>query len=530
MSSVSADLSTPSFKAHIDNTVQKLEKEAKEYGLSSEEHEAYMRKINGIVSGIFKQIDQLQRIGNTEKQILEAANLQVKILNQSGKALLKDKNAYLEEKKNTLQELENSKGVISGSNLPPHSFTPSELKKKPSLSSILPKTNSINFLHGIKHEPITPTVVVGAINEIAAPIKFVEDLIGNMVEKTCRTTVGKPFCHSAKYLTEAIVDNAPDAVRETCKTTVAKPFCHSVGYIVEAAIEDKWVERGLTYLEEKQGIPRNLIPETVHSLLSLTLTAPAIAGLTKAALKTGAKALENPTKALRTSTEDHAKVHQLMNSWELKGPPASQVFIDEATEVSVKAETKVLKPKRPRTYRIPPKITESKLTYPEDHARVRQLVSSWELVGSASEKQIVSTKPVAEIIPKVLKEAQIPHSWLGFESAELKVGTYSIVRDGKGTYLSLRVDGLYSNGEVGTLRHLINNISQEASKHQATRLFLTTEFRNQRLEQVLSSRYGLQLIEKNVRGQDNLYSLSVEKISKVSAPKAQTASVKSTKK
>jgi hypothetical protein len=188
---------------HIDNTVRKLEEEAKEQGLSSEEREAYMKKINGLVSGIFTQIDLLHRNGNTGNQILEAANLQVELLNQSGKALLKDKNTYLEEKKNTLQELENSKGVISDSTLPPNSFTASEFKKRPSLSSILPQTNRINFWHrGVAPaEPITTKVFMKAINEIAEPIKAVEHFVGEVINNTVKKSLQNysrqtllPFC------------------------------------------------------------------------------------------------------------------------------------------------------------------------------------------------------------------------------------------------------------------------------------------------------------------------------------------------
>lgn len=119
----------------------------------------------------------------------------------------------------------------------------------------------------------------------------------------------------------------------------------------------------------------------------------------------------------------------------------------------------------------------------------------------------LASRPTSFSSPVVLKQQQIPPSWLGesASSATLKRGAYCIVRDGAAKYISLHIDGLYANGEKGVLRSLVNNLIREIHRDGVTGAYLLTEIRNPKLRDLLVTRFGLRLIEK--RGMDGLYEI-----------------------
>lgn len=137
--------------------------------------------------------------------------------------------------------------------------------------------------------------------------------------------------------------------------------------------------------------------------------------------------------------------------------------------------------------------------------------------GLAPKKDILGTLGWSEIViplkkppsSRIIQEGQIPTAWLGSKAttAQIEIGSYTIIDDGAGAYISLRIDGLYANGEKRVLSNLIRNIEKTAHEVGVNRCYLTTEFRNQRLETYLKTKYNMRLIEQNVRGADHLYEI-----------------------
>lgn len=113
--------------------------------------------------------------------------------------------------------------------------------------------------------------------------------------------------------------------------------------------------------------------------------------------------------------------------------------------------------------------------------------------------------------PVVIGTNEIPASWYKQEGelAELKRGSYVVVKDEKGIYLSFHIDGLYANGTQNVVKKIYNNIFNEALTRNADRLYGVTEFRNKALLQHLTTKYGLKFIEEC--GKDSIYEIPFSK-------------------
>ncbi len=130
-------------------------------------------------------------------------------------------------------------------------------------------------------------------------------------------------------------------------------------------------------------------------------------------------------------------------------------------------------------------------------------------------RQLRQVKPIAALKPAhsstsvILESKQIPLEWLGSEntSSILKKGSYCMVKDLAGIYMSVHLDGLYAKGGRDVVKNLYDHLVRAATAAGANRFYLLTEFRNLRLHDVFVKKYGLKFIEQ--RGGDALYEISL---------------------